>query len=84
MIPEPRAVPARLVRVSSLAGKVDGLLKETLPPVGYVFDGKGGYEHISGRFLFAGPSSQAVEAAIRSAMEQFAMETERVGEPDRA
>jgi hypothetical protein len=76
MIPEPRTVPASLVSVSSLAGKVDCLLKETLPPVGYVFDGKGGYEHISGRFLFAGDSSRAVEAAIRSAIDQFRMVTE--------
>jgi len=78
MIPEPRAVPASLVSVSSLAGKINGLLKETLPPVGYVFDGKGGYEHISGRFLFAGDSSHAVEAAIRSAMDQFSMVTENL------
>lgn len=78
MIPEPRSVPACLVSVSSLAGKVDGLLKETLPPVGHVFDGKGGYEHISGRFLFAGTSSRAVEAAIQSAIAQFSMVTEHV------
>jgi hypothetical protein len=78
MIPEPRDVPASLVQVSSLAGKVDYLLKETLPPVGHVFDGKGGYEHISGRFLFAGSSSQAIEAAIRSAIAQFSIETHRI------
>ncbi|MEO7729929.1 MAG: biotin carboxylase, partial [Kofleriaceae bacterium] len=75
MMPEPRDVPVALISVSSLAGKVEGLLKETLPPVGYVFDGKGGYEHISGRFLFAGVSSLAVEAAIRSAIDQFSMVT---------
>ncbi|HEX8111898.1 MAG TPA: ATP-grasp domain-containing protein [Kofleriaceae bacterium] len=78
MIPEPRDVPASLVRVSSLAGKVDCLLKETLPPVGHVFDGKGGYEHISGRFLFAGGSSQEVETAIQSAIAQFSIETTRI------
>lgn len=78
MIPEPREVPARLVSVASLSGVVDCLLKETLPPVGYVFDGQGGYEHISGRYLFAGPSAGQVEAAIRSAMDRFSMVTERV------
>jgi hypothetical protein len=78
MIPEPREVPTALVSVSSLTGKVEGLLKETLPPVGYVFDGKGGYEHISGRFLFTGASSVAVEAAIRSAIDQFSMVTANV------
>jgi hypothetical protein len=45
-----------------------------------VFDGKGGYEHISGRFLFAGESSRAVEAAIQSALDQFSMVTEHVRE----
>jgi hypothetical protein len=78
MIPEPRSVPAKLVSVSSLAGKIEGLLKETLPPVGHVFDGKGGYEHISGRFLFAGDSPRAVEAAIRGAIAQFSILTEHV------
>lgn len=84
MIPEPRNVPARLVSVISLADKVEGLLKETLPPVGHVFDGKGGYEHISGRFLFAGDSPHAVEAAIRSAMTQFSIVTEHVRSADPA
>jgi hypothetical protein len=78
MIPEPRDVPARLVHVSSLAGKVDCLLKETLPPAGHVFDGKGGYEQISGRFLFAGGSSHQVEAAIQSAIAQFSIETTQI------
>ncbi len=78
MIPEPHDIPASLVRVSSLAGQIDCLLKETLPPIGHVFDGKGGYEHISGRFLFAGDSSKQIEAAIQSAIAQFAIETTRI------
>jgi hypothetical protein len=78
MVPEPRDVPATLVHIASLAGKVAGLLKETLPPIGYVFDGKGGYEHISGRFLFTGTSSREVEAAIHSAISQFSMATEPI------
>jgi hypothetical protein len=49
-----------------------------------VFDGKGGYEHISGRFLFAGDSPHAVEAAIRSAMTQFSIVTEHVRSADPA
>lgn len=78
MIPEPRDVPCRLVRASSLAGKVEHLIGESLPAVGHVFDGHGGYEHISGRFLFCGPSSRSIEAAIHSAIRQFSMETEPV------
>jgi hypothetical protein len=75
MMPEPRQVPCRVVQVSSLRERVPGLFWETLPSPGAILDGKGGYTHISGSFLFQGPSAAVVEYSIRQAINLFSIQT---------
>jgi hypothetical protein len=79
MIPAPRSVPCRVIRRSSLVGRVPGLYKEILPSPGQVLDEHGGYEHISGRFLFRGRRSSEVEHAIRQASRCFRIDCEPLG-----
>jgi biotin carboxylase len=76
MMPEPPSVPCRVIRCSSLVGRVPGLYKEIVPSPGQVLDGQGGYEHISGRFLFRGHRSTQVEAAVRQASRLFRIDCE--------
>jgi hypothetical protein len=79
MMPEPRSVPCRVIRCSSLVGRVPGLYKEILPSPGQILDGHGGYEHISGRFLFRGRRSSEVEDAVRQASRCFRIDCEPLG-----
>ncbi|MFH7597086.1 biotin carboxylase [Streptomyces racemochromogenes] len=74
MVPEP--VGMRLLARPELRGTVAGLYAEILPEPGRVFTGDGGYDEILGRFRFRAASPQAVEAAIRSAIDQYRCELE--------
>lgn len=76
MIPEPAPFPSRVIRRSSLIGQIPGLYREILPPVGEVFDGNGGYEHIGGRFHLAGAGEEAMRAAVRSIFDQYELAAE--------
>ena len=69
IVPEPRPLPSRVTYRRSMLGSVRYLYAETVPDIGDVFDGTGGYEHIGGRFRFAGPDFASVQ---RSALEVMA------------
>lgn len=71
MIPEPREVPCEVVERNSLLGLLPTLYAEVLPAKGDRLDGRGGYEHIGGRFRFRGRSSSAVERDVRIAMDAY-------------
>jgi ATP-grasp domain len=71
MVPEPRNTPCRVVSTTSLINTIPEIYREFLPQPGDVLDGKGGYEHISGRFHFQGTDELAVESAIRTAIDRF-------------
>lgn len=72
--PEPPNVPAEVVQVTSLMGKIPEIFHEQIPQPGEVMDGKGSYYHISGRYMFRGQSEAEVEAAIHKAIELFHIE----------
>ena len=74
MIPEPREVPCEVVGATSLLGKLPTLYAEVLPSKGDRLDGHGGYDRISGRFRFRGPTSSAVERDVRLAMETYRLD----------
>lgn len=71
MIPEPREVPCEVVERNSMLGLLPTLYAEVLPSKGDRLDGRGGYEHIGGRFRFRGWSSSAVERDVRIAMDAY-------------
>jgi hypothetical protein len=71
MIPEPKNLPCKVVNRTSLLYDIPEIYNEILPQVGDVFESKGSYDRISGRFHFKGDSEKAVETAIRKAIQQF-------------
>jgi hypothetical protein len=50
MVPEPRPWPGRVVSRTPMAEVFGEVYAELIPEVGDVFDGRGGYYHIGGRF----------------------------------
>lgn len=72
-VPGP-AFPCRVLERDHLLGRIPGLYEEVLPPVGAVLGDDG--EHIGGRFRFRGPSSAAVESAVRAAMRMYRLRCE--------
>ena len=78
LVPEPDAVPCRVVATTSLSDRVPELYAELLPAPGTVLDGDGGYDDIAGVFRFRGASTGQVEAAIRRVMREYAFEVEPV------
>ena len=76
MIPEPRNTPCEVLKVTSLMNFIPEIYREIIPQLGDVLDGKGGYEHISGRFHFKGTDEVAVEAAIYKAIDLFQIEVD--------
>ncbi|WP_051942863.1 ATP-grasp domain-containing protein [Streptacidiphilus rugosus] len=81
LVPEPRGT--RLVSRPSMTGTVPHLYAEELPAAGHLFDGKGGYRFILGRFRYRGPSPEAVEEAIRTTIEGYRCRLEEL-EPEDA
>lgn len=71
LIPEPDEVPCRVQFVTSLIDSSNYIYKEIIPNCGDILDGHGGYEKISGRFLFRGEKSSQIEEAIYKAIDTF-------------
>jgi Biotin carboxylase len=80
MIPEPEEVPCRVIYCTSLKATVPFLYREILPQPGEIFDGGGGYSHISGRFHFQGPREARIEASIHQAIAMFELVVEPIAE----
>jgi hypothetical protein len=74
LVPEPVDIPCEAVACTSLKEMTPCLYKEILPAPGHRFYGDGGYENISGRFRFHGPSSAAVEQAIYDVLAAFRLD----------
>jgi hypothetical protein len=74
MIPE--AVGQRVVSRDSMMGTVAELYAEVLPAAGYVFDGRGGYETLLGRFRYRAATAEAVEYAIHRTLDRYRYELE--------
>lgn len=72
MIPEP--VGCELVSRRSPLGSVPGLYDHDLPLPGHVFDGRGGYDVLLGRFRFRGAAPEAVERAIWRTLDLYTYE----------
>lgn len=78
LFPEPSNIPCSVIAVSSFINKVPCIYKEVLPSIGEILDGKGGYDHISGKFLLKGKNSISIENAIRKIMANFYIKTKEV------
>ncbi len=70
-VPEPRPLPCRVADTTSMLGAVPEVYAEVLPPVGTVFDGNGGYEHIGGRFRLRGTDHESVRLAALRVMDEY-------------
>ncbi len=70
-VPEPRPLPCRVAATTSMLAAVPEVYAEVLPPVGTVFDGNGGYEHIGGRFRLRGTDHESVRLAALRVMDEY-------------
>ncbi len=77
LIPEPRPFPSRVLSRTPLVGKLPEVYAETVPEVGEVFDGHGGYLHIGGSFRLRGPGQAAVHRAVLDVIDRY----ELIAEP---
>jgi hypothetical protein len=73
LVPEPRALPCVVESRPSMLGRVPYLYAEVVPDPGDLFDGKGGYSHIGGRFRFRGGSEEEIAAAIHQVMREYTL-----------
>jgi hypothetical protein len=71
MVPERGPLPSRVVSRTPMAGVVPEVYAEVLPEVGSVFDGKGGYYHIGGRFRLRGKGYADVHRAATEIIENY-------------
>jgi hypothetical protein len=75
-VPEPGPLPCRVVSRTSMLGSVSGVYAEVIPDVGTEFTGKGGYDHIGGRFRLRGPDHETVRRAAREVMRRYKVTAE--------
>lgn len=80
LVPEPRILPCVVESRSSMLGRVPHLYAESVPNPGDVFDGKGGYSHIGGRFRFRGGSEEEITASIHQVMREYTLDCRPVPE----
>lgn len=74
VVPEPMDVPAVVVSRTPMEGRVPQVYAETLPRLGQVFDGTGGYWRVPGAFRLAGTDERSVRAAARRVMSEYRTE----------
>ncbi|WP_245862959.1 ATP-grasp domain-containing protein [Streptomyces thermovulgaris] len=81
LVPAPAERPCRITHVTPLKGSVPGLYAESLLEPGEILPlADAYYEHVGGRFRFTGPTSAAVEQAIRTASARFRVAAQPCGE----
>jgi hypothetical protein len=83
MVPERGPLPSRVVSRSPMTGRVPEVYGELLPEVGAVFDGRGGYYRIGGRFWLRGRDEAAIRAAIDTVIGTYELDVEPVQAPGR-
>ncbi|MGP9018910.1 ATP-grasp domain-containing protein [Streptomyces sp. BR1] len=81
VIPEPCEPPYRVVDIEPLAGRVPHLYHEQVPHPGEVFDAARLRRDRwpGGRFRYAGPSTRAVERAVRDTIRHYRLEAVGLG-----
>jgi ATP-grasp domain len=72
-VPEPRPFPSRVVYRNSMLGVVPEVYSETLPPIGDIFRGDGGYMHVGGRFLIKAAGHDQAVQAIQEVMRRYTL-----------
>jgi hypothetical protein len=84
LVPAPARRPCRITAVTPMAGARPGPYAEALLAPGDVLPAADSYyEHVGGRFRFRGPSSGAVEDAIRATAARFRVEATPLAEVGR-
>jgi hypothetical protein len=83
MVPERGPLPSRVVARTPMTGRVPEVYGELLPEVGAVFDGRGGYYRIGGRFWLRGRDEAAIRAAVDAVIDTYELEVEPVEAPGR-
>lgn len=83
MVPERGPLPSRVVARTPMRGRVPEVYGELLPAVGAVFDGRGGYYQIGGRFWLRGRDEAAIRAAVDTVIRTYELEVEPVQAPGR-
>jgi hypothetical protein len=78
----PEVIGSRLVRAVVPTG-IEPLYAAITPKTNHVFDGKGGYESILGRFRYRGTSEVEIETAIEETIECFLYELGDIETPSR-
>jgi len=73
----PESAGKRLVEVS-VPQKINTLYASVVPPLNHVFDGRGGYDTILGRFRYQGENEGQIETAIYQTLQQFSYRLEDV------
>ncbi|MGF6979787.1 hypothetical protein QFZ94_008304 [Paraburkholderia sp. JPY465] len=78
----PEATGSRLLRAVVPDG-IAPLYAAITPKANHVFDGKGGYDKILGRFRYRGRSEDEIDAAIAATLERFQYELGDIDAPSR-
>ena len=71
LMPIPQHTPCIVKKCTSMLNLIPCVYQEILPKAGDCINGEGSYTNTSGRFLFKGPTSASVEAAIQEVISQF-------------
>ncbi|WP_190142551.1 ATP-grasp domain-containing protein [Streptomyces glebosus] len=82
LVPEPPPLPSRVVSRTPLRGVVAEVYTETVPEVGDVFDGQGGYLRVGGSFRLRGAGQAEVRRAVLAVMERYEVTAEPAGVGD--
>lgn len=76
MFPRPEGLPLRVQSVTRFDGRLPTLYRQLVPEVKQVLEHEDGYCSMqSGRFLFAGPSSDQVVKDVERVMNEFSITT---------
>ncbi|MBT2458740.1 acetyl-CoA carboxylase biotin carboxylase subunit family protein [Streptomyces sp. ISL-86] len=82
LVPAPESRPCRITEVTPMVGRQPGPYAEALLTPGEVLpEADSYYEHVGGRFRFRGPSTSAVEEAIRLTAAAFRVSAEPAVSP---
>ncbi|MFY1636547.1 ATP-grasp domain-containing protein [Solwaraspora sp. WMMB335] len=85
LAPAPAHRPCRITETTPMVGRDPGPYAEVLLKVGEILpDADSYYEHVGGRFRFRGPSTQAVETAVRAIAAEFRVSGQPVAQAKKA
>ncbi len=83
LAPLPAARPCLIAEATPMVGRTPGPYAESVPRPGDLVPAADAYyEHVGGRFRFAGPSSTAVKEAITATARDFRVSARPIAPPD--